>query len=411
MKIAFYNHTSDISGAEISLLLTAKHLKKATPVLFAPEGDLLERARKEGIETVSIPSYRARMTKNPLMLLKHILGMLWAGLLFAGRIRKHSVQIIHANSLRAGIMAALFAWFHRRPVVWHVRDNPPQGLIGKATQQLASIAVKAILCISNSVVEGFDQQKLGDKIHLAYNGIPIRDMSVEEKAGYRKSIREQLETPLDSNVMVIVGQIALWKRQEDAIRAAHQLIAGGHDVYLWVVGEPKFREENEKYWKFLHELAAELKIADRVRFTGFREDVLEICTAADFLLLCSDNEPFGRVVIEAMSQSVPVIATNAGGPREILVDGYCGFLYETGNVEQLTKHASSLIKNPSLRQEMGRLALKRVRENFTKERTIEVIETVYQDILSPHDRTRYTASRKASGRRGPGEWNAYSHRP
>lgn len=381
MNIAFYNHTSDVSGAEISLLLTAKHLQQAKPVLFAPEGELLQRARSCGLETVAIPSYRARLTRNPLLLLMHVIGMLRAGYLFAKQLRKHRIDAIHANSLRAGIMASLFCWMHRRPVVWHIRDNPPQGAIGKAIGQLASTAASAMICISDSVVQGFDTAKLKDKLHLVHNGVPIRVMTAEEKSFHRQTIRGQLNTPQSSHVLVIIGQIAPWKRQEDAIRAAHRLIQDGMDVYLWVVGEPKFREENESYRRSLGQLVESLQLVDRVRFTGFREDVLEICSAADLLLLCSDNEPFGRVLIEAMSQSLPIIATDAGGPREIIENDTSGLLYEVGDTERLAMHAAGLLSQPGRRLDMERNAFARVKGHFTIERTVEKIEAVYRQII------------------------------
>ncbi|MCZ8516467.1 glycosyltransferase family 4 protein [Paenibacillus filicis] len=395
MRIAFYNHTSDVSGAEISLLLTTKHLTKAVPVLFAPEGELLRRARESGLETVSLPSYRARLTKNPLLLLIHLIGMLWAGYLFAIRIRKHRMDIVHANSLRAGIMAALFGWIHRCPVVWHVRDNPPEGMIGKAIEWLASSSVRNIIGISQSVIDGFHEPKLSDKLRLVHNGIPLREIPDSEKADLRHKIREELETPADSLVLTIIGQIAPWKRQEDAIRGVHRLIENGHQVYLWVVGEPKFRQENEVYWNDLHRLSAELQIEDRVRFTGFRKDVLEICSAADLLLLCSDSEPFGRVLIEAMSQSIPVVATRSGGVPEIIEDDYSGFLYEVAQVDQLVDHASYLLRYPNLRHDMGRLALKRVREHFTIEKTVEKIEAIYQEIVSVQPNARVSIENSA----------------
>ena len=78
MKIAFYNHTSTVSGAEISLLLTAKYLTEAYPIIFAPEGEP-QKARHIGIEVVALPSYRARMTRNPFLLIVYMIGMLWAG--------------------------------------------------------------------------------------------------------------------------------------------------------------------------------------------------------------------------------------------------------------------------------------------------------------------------------------------
>lgn len=391
MKVAFYNHTSVVSGAEISLLLTAKHLSEAEPVLFAPEGELLERAREAGIETVALPSYRARLSKNPLVLLRGMLGMLGAGYRFARTVRSHKPDLIHANSLRAGIMAALFAWLHKRPLIWHVRDNPPGGFVGCMIQFVSKRSVKALIGISKSVLNAFDRGHFGDRLHLVHNGVELREMDEAERRTHRIAVREQLQTPPDSRVLAIIGQIAPWKRQEDAIKAAARLYSEGHDIYLWVVGEAKFRQENIDYEAHLRRLAAELNLGERVRFTGFRKDVMEVCCAADLLLLCSENEPFGRVLIEAMSQGVPVVATNGGGVPEIVAHGADGYLYETGDVDALAGYASDLLAHPEARETMGKSAAERVKRHFTIERTVGRIEEIYREVL--HERRAVTPAK------------------
>lgn len=384
MKIALYNHTSDVSGAEISLLLNVKHMTRAEPVLFAPEGDLLDRARAFGAAVVPTPSYRARMSKNPFKLLKGVGGMLWSGYRFARALRKHEVDLVHANSLRAGMMVSLFAWLHRKPVVWHVRDIPPQGLIGKGIRALAGVASDGVIAISQPVKHGMSDSelnRLGKKIHLVHNGVELEPVTEEERIEHRERVRQELDTPHEGLVVTIIGQIAPWKRQEDAVRGAARLLQEGHDVYLWVVGEAKFRQENIDYDHMLRALAAELGIADRVRFAGFRKDVTAVCCATDLLLLCSDNEPFGRVIIEAMSQGVPVVATNAGGVPEIIVHDKCGLLYEVGDVEGLVRHAARLLSDAELRGTMGRVGAARVRNHFTIASTVEKVEDVYLHIL------------------------------
>lgn len=381
MKVAFYNHTSVVSGAEISLLLTAKNLTEAKPVLFAPEGELLERARAADIETVALPSYRARLSKNPLVLLRGMAGMLRAGYRFARAVRRYQPDLIHANSLRAGIMAALFAWMHKRPLVWHVRDNPPGGFVGRMIQFVSRKTVHAMIGISQAVLNAFPSERLGKRLYLVHNGVELREMGEAERRWHRAAIRKQLETPEDGSVLAIIGQIAPWKRQEDALRASAQLFAGGHDVYLWVIGEAKFRQENIDYEKRLRRLAKELGIDERVRFTGFRKDVMEVCCASDLLLLCSENEPFGRVLIEAMSQEVPVIASNGGGVPEIVVHGENGFLYETGDVNALAQCAAVLLDDPYARKAMGQAAAERVRAHFTIERTVNKVEGIYRSVL------------------------------
>ncbi|WP_020618767.1 glycosyltransferase family 4 protein [Paenibacillus daejeonensis] len=381
MKVAFYNHTSDISGAEISLLLTMKHLQQAEPVLFAPSGELTERAAEFGIQTVPLESYRARLSRNPLKLLKDIGGMMKSGWRLAHAIRNERVEAIHANSLRAGMMASLFVWLHRRPVIWHVRDIPPGGMIGRMINWLAAPTVTAIIGISKPVLEGFPLKILQKRLHLAHNGVEIEDLSELERARCRQQIRKEWQTSQESKVMVIIGQVAPWKRQEDAIAAAERLIWEGQDVYLWVVGAPKFRQENIDYFRDLRERVAEAGLLDRIRFTGFREDVTAICCAADLLLLCSDNEPFGRVITEAMAQGVPVVGTRAGGVPEIIRHGEDGLLYETGDVDELVACATQLLRDSTTRRVMGKKAAERVRSTFTIERTAARIEEIYGTVL------------------------------
>jgi len=381
MKVAFYNHTGEVSGAEISLLLTARHLRGVRPVIFAPAGELLERARKMGLETVEISRCRARLTRNPLRLLAGFLGMLPPGLEVALAAQSRQVDIVHANSLRAGIIASLFAWLHRRPVIWHVRDMPPAGLVGKSIRRMAALAASAVVGISRSVLKSFARGELKRRLHLVYNGVEIRDISELERRMWRKKIREELNTPMGAKVLVIIGQIAPWKRQEDAILAARMLAEKGLDVYLWVVGEAKFRKENAVYEKKLRQLASQGALQGRVRFTGFRGDVTEICCAADLLVLCSDREPFGRVLIEAMSVTLPVVATDAGGVPEIVEHGVSGLLYPVGEVRRLAEHAERLLRDELGRRRMGIAAAERVRERFAIESTAARLEQIYRQLL------------------------------
>jgi glycosyltransferase involved in cell wall biosynthesis len=381
MRVAFYNHTSAVSGAEISLLLTASHLKTAEPVLFAPEGDLLDRARERGLDVVPVPGYSARLSRHPVRLARDALGMLRTGFRFALAVRKREVDLIHANSIRAGMMASLFRWLHRRPVVWHVRDLPPGGWPGRGIRLLAALGSQAVIGISRPVLAGMRSRRLEGRCHLVHNGVELHDCSEFERRRLRHRLRSEFGTPPSAKVIAVIGQIAPWKRQEDALAALSMLLEMGHDVYLWVVGEAKFREENRRYEEMLRKKASGGKLRDRVRFAGFRKDVMEICCAADLLFLCSDNEPFGRVLIEAMSQSVAVVATNAGGVPEIVEDGVSGLLYEAGDLQTLVRHADLLLREEETRRRLGRQGALRVRECFTIGMAAAKVEDVYRTVL------------------------------
>lgn len=383
MKIAFYNHTSTISGAEISLLLTAKYLTEAHPIIFAPEGELLQKARDEGIEAVALPSYRARLTRNPFLLVLYMIGMLRAGWKLARIMKKSQVDIIHANSIRAGMMAGLFRWYHKLPVVWHIRDMPPQGFIGGIIKRLAGFTAQALIGISESVIQGIEHPSVSGRCHLVHNGVELKSYQSEEKQRVIERIRSELMTPQKAQVLAIIGQIAPWKRQEDAIEAFANLVHEGQgDMFLWIVGEAKFRQENEHYLTRLQEKVTSLQLENNVIFTGFREDVLEICCAADLLLLCSDHEPFGRVIIEAMSQGTPVVGSRGGGVTEIIEHGMSGFMYEIGNTDELTHYIRQVLDEPFVWSSFSRNGQERVKERFSIVQTSQKVEQIYKELLS-----------------------------
>lgn len=381
MRVAFYNHTSEVSGAEINLLLIAGSLKQAEPIVFAPAGTLETMAREASLPTVRVPGPRARLSKNPLRVLRGLAGMLRAGFVFARKVRKHRIDLIHANSLRAGMMAAAFAWLHRRPIVWHVQDTPPRGAAGLVVNRLIRSSAGAVIGISDSVLKGLDSRRLEGKLNRVHNAVELREVSELEKRIFRKRLREEMGTPASGELVVIIGQITAWKRQSDAIAAVHELLARGRDAHLWIVGEARFREENKAYERSLRDEVKRLNLQERVTFTGFRTDITEICSAADLLFLCSDNEPFGRVIIEAMALSVPVVATNGGGVPEIIEHGVSGLLYETGRIDQLADGAERLMTDRSLRERIGRSAAERVKKHFAIEGAVDRIEAVYRSLV------------------------------
>ncbi|MGV7643106.1 glycosyltransferase, partial [Mycobacterium kansasii] len=69
---------------------------------------------------------------------------------------------------------------------------------------------------------------------------------------------------------------------------------------------------------------------------------------ADLLLLCSDHEPFGRVIIEAMSQGTPVVGTRGGGVPEIIEHGMSGFMYEIGNTDELAQYIRQILDDKAV---------------------------------------------------------------
>ena len=378
LRVLYYNHSTDVSGAEISLLLTVNHMPDVDALLAAPEGELLARARARGIAIYPVKGYRARMSTNPLLVVRGLAGSLAAGLELRRAWRTHRPHVVHANSIRSGVIASLGLVGCRVSVVWHIRDDLPHNTVGRAIRRLATWQADQAIAISQAIAANFaNVERLRRKTVVVHNGIDSADREPV-------SLRGALGVPEKRFVVGVVGQIARWKRQHDAIEALTRLCGLHPDSELWIVGAPKFREDNIAYEQELREQASLFGAGDCIRFLGFRDDVDNVMHSLDALLLPSDNEPFGRVIIEAMRAGRPVVATNAGGVPEIVIDGETGYLVPVGGVDAMVDALQRLAMQPRLREEMGERARLRVMEHFTIEATARGVRAVYDDVIRPH---------------------------
>jgi glycosyltransferase involved in cell wall biosynthesis len=160
--------------------------------------------------------------------------------------------------------------------------------------------------------------------------------------------------PRDEPMVGLVGRLAPWKGQHVFLDAfARAFPADG--ARARIVGDALFGEDG--YRDSLHDQAVQLGIADRVEFRGFRPDVRAELAALDVLVHASvQPEPFGQVVVEGMAAGLAVIATDAGGPAEIVDRGRDGILVPPGDVEALAAGLRSLVEDPARRDELGRRA-------------------------------------------------------
>jgi|GEM_PF-1873683 len=373
LRVLYYSHTADVSGAEISLLLTISHMPKADSILVAPLGELLKRAERQGIHCRAVSSFRARMTSNPVGLLRGIVGTVAAGLELRRVVGEVKPDVIHANSIRAGLIATVAAVGKEKTcqVVWHVRDNLAENLPGRVIRRVAGWRVNAVFAISTAIQENFaTTAKLRRKTVVAHNGI-----DVSQPTGV--SLRGEFGVPEAAFVIAAVGQIAPWKRQMDAVVSFSEFHRQVPRSELWIVGEPKFRRENVEYERQLREAVTTSGLSNNVRFLGFREDVMNVMNSADVLLVTSDNEPFGRVIIEAMLASKPVIGTRGGGVPEIIEHERTGILVNTGDTTAMTRALARLHEDRRWARELGRSGRDRVLHRFSIQSTTECIYRVY----------------------------------
>jgi glycosyltransferase involved in cell wall biosynthesis len=181
----------------------------------------------------------------------------------------------------------------------------------------------------------------------------------------------------------MVAQLTPWKRQDTAIEALRLLRERQVDAHLLLIGSAKFvagstRFDNQDYVARLHRLIADAGLEDRVSWLGERDGVPELMRALDVLLLPSQEEPFGRVLLEAMALEVPVLATNVGGPPELVRDGVEGYLLPPGEPAAWEQAVRRIIERPDRGRELGRAGRVRIGQAFDVEQHVEAVLDVYR---------------------------------
>ncbi len=187
-----------------------------------------------------------------------------------------------------------------------------------------------------------------------------------------ESLRAAL-SPAGEPLLVHVSNFRPVKRPVDCVEILARVRAKGITARLVMVGDGSERTNVEHR-------ARCLKVYDQCVFVGKQPKIVDYLSAADVLLLPSEQESFGLAALEAMACEVPVIASRVGGIPEVVEDGETGFLSEVGDVEKMANDAGKLLAEPELRREMGRRAresaVSRYRTDIVIPRYIEFYERV-----------------------------------
>jgi len=179
--------------------------------------------------------------------------------------------------------------------------------------------------------------------------------------------------------IVCVGRLNGRKGQQDAVEALRLLHAMGISSELVIVGDVYGREDH--FRTSLERRVRDLGLVDSVIMLGYRDDALSVMASADVVVVPSvAPESFGMVVVEAMALGRAVIATNHGGPKEIIRQGIDGILVEPSSPAAIAKAVERLYKEPERARRLGVAALERARQ-FEPSRMIEVVLQTYDELL------------------------------
>ena len=186
----------------------------------------------------------------------------------------------------------------------------------------------------------------------------------------KKAYQKELGIP-DGGVMLLsIGELIERKNHETIIKA---LPLVPEQIYYVICGKGVLRE-------YLEELAKKLGVENRVIFLGFRQDIPQLCHAADISAFPSKIEGLGLAGIEAMAAGVPLVASNVHGILDYVIDGETGYACAPTDVKGFANAIEKLALDEQLREAMKPACLKAV-EPFEKANALQVMHTIYREVL------------------------------
>ncbi|OQP03144.1 N-acetyl-alpha-D-glucosaminyl L-malate synthase BshA [Geobacillus sp. 44B] len=226
-----------------------------------------------------------------------------------------------------------------------------------------------VTAVSNALVrqtyELLDVQK---PIQTVYNFVDER-VYCRKDVGY---LKKEYGIGENEKVIIHVSNFRKVKRVPDVVRA-FSLIRKQLPAKLLLVGDgPEM--------PVVCRLVRELGLQEDVHFLGKQDKLDELYSISDVMLLLSEKESFGLVLLEAMACGVPCIGTTIGGIPEVIEDGETGFLCELGNVEEIAEKAMRILTDPYLHMYMAKQAVQTVYKKFHSREIVEQYEDIYVSL-------------------------------
>lgn len=372
--VLYVHESAGIGGAENSLLQLVKGLDRSrfTPLfVLAEKGPFAEELSKLGIESCVLPMPAVR----------RISGVLPAMTALVMLCRQRQVRLLHSQSIRTHFYATIAARMVKAPVVWHQRNLLTREWVDP--DRLFSGLADMIVCNSNAIARRFLRgARLPAHVRVVYSGVDMQQFS---PAVSGLAVRRGFGIPEQAKVIGIASRFHVDKGHETFLAAARQVADAlpGGEVYFLIAGGAVFKQD-ECRREQLQRRVDELGLAGRVIFTGVRSDMPQVYAAMDVVVLASQAEPFGRVVLEAMASAKPVVATASGGTPEMLQPGTSGLLFAPGDARSLADQLLMLLRDPGLAARLGTQARQQAAERFSIETHCAAMQDMYLRLLGDY---------------------------
>jgi glycosyltransferase involved in cell wall biosynthesis len=292
-------------------------------------------------------------------------------------LRRHQIDIVHLNNWFLPPEVLVAARVANVPCVVHLRDFQTAAL------RLTSAApggVAWIISISDAVAASLDDTPISRLARTTIHD-PVDLDEMQSAARSRNRIRKECGLADDDIAVGIFGRVIPWKGQLEFVRAIVLAMGINSRIQAVIVGN-----ESDGDAGYMRQVRAQIQkssFPERFILAGYRKNVEEYYAAMDIVVHASITpEPFGMVVPEAMAAGCAVIASDEGGPREVIEHGIDGLLVPPRDVDALSRAVLSLASDSTLRSRMAAAAKQKARARFGIAASAARIGEIYATILS-----------------------------
>jgi len=277
--------------------------------------------------------------------------------------RKERVDVLHANNFALEPL-----WVARLlgiAIVSHLHGF--LSLPMERSRRRSIRHVKAFVSISRAVTES----AVGAGVDWA---------RIHEIPNFVECVPNASPPPMPSELAIgIFGRVTHWKGQKEFLRAAMLVLARFPGLRVYIVGDAS--DGDPRYLDECREIADSSPFARQIEYTGLVSDVAAYYRRCTVVVHASiEPEPFGMVLIEAMAEARPVVASVLGAPPEIIEDGIEGYLVDPKDPSAVAGRITTLLADPVLAAEMGRRGHKKVLSNYDPSVAARRFERIYMEV-------------------------------
>ena len=367
--VVLYLHATDVvAGGERSLLNLIRHLNpttfRARVACEATEeyvasleacGTPVERLRFPGLRPPGPAALRAMRGLTQ----------------FCKRV---NAAILHANTPRTNLYAALVGRVAKVPVIWHCRNLLEPGM--RDTDRWFAWLPDRIICNSAAIAARFTGSRWQDRVVTITNGVDLTEYRPDLSGAAVRAELGWAGRPL----IAAISRLDPEKGHEVLLEAMRRVVMRCPDARLVIAGRAAVDPAGRH--TALQRHIEHLGLGEVVRLVGFRRDIPQLLAAADICVLPASAEACGRVLLEAMGMAKPVVGTASGGTPEIVKDGVTGLLIPPGDAGAMAAALEILLRDPARAGSMGAAGRDRAVAHFTIEAHAEKTMRLYADVLA-----------------------------